>query len=152
MHKHWGRCQHPHEAGEWQGKSRGAPPSAHSVSVFPLNRDRALDEVQAALRHEYKWARSLCCARERSHKLEEGEQHSLSDSSCPGFKISSDSLHSMRAPRGLVHSQYRSGYLSLNRVRMACQVSIDWRENGSRGDAALPESEWNLLLLCHDLG
>lgn len=49
------------------------PPSpAHGVSVFLLNRDRTLDEVQAALRHEYKWARSLCCARERSHKLGKG--------------------------------------------------------------------------------
>ncbi len=90
------------------------PPSAHGVSVFLLNRDRTLDEVQVALRHEYKWARSLCCARERSHKLGEGEHHSLPDFFCPEFKISSDSLRSMRAPRGLVHLMYRNTDLCLN--------------------------------------
>ncbi|KAK5913532.1 hypothetical protein CgunFtcFv8_008055 [Champsocephalus gunnari] len=65
--------------------------SAHGVSVFLLNRERTLDEVQAVMRHEYKWAGSLCCARERSHKLREGEQHSLPDSFSPEFNISSDS-------------------------------------------------------------
>lgn len=35
----------------------------------------------------------------------------------------------------------------LEHVQVACQVSINWRERGSRGDAALPDSEWNLLPL-----
>lgn len=123
--------------------------SAHSVSVFLLNRDRTLDEVQAALCHEYKWARSLCCARERSHKLGEGEQHSLSDSFCPEFKISSDSLHSTRAPRGLC-----APALSLHTSALECGLSgtINWREKKKVAMAALADSHWNLLLLSHDLG
>lgn len=70
-------------------------PPAYGVSVFLLNRERTLDEVQAVLRHEYKWDWSLSCARECSHKLGEGEQHSLPDFFCPEFKISSDNLHSI---------------------------------------------------------
>lgn len=109
-------------------RERRCPPlthfssSAHSVSVFLLNRDRTLDEVQAALCHEYKWAWSLCCARERSHKLGEEEQHSLSDSFCLEFKISSDSLHSTRAPRGLCAPALSLHTSVLECVRVACQV------------------------------
>lgn len=78
-------------------------PPAFGMSVFLLNRGRTLDEVQAALRYEYKWAGSLCCARERRYKLGAGEQHSLPDSFSPGLNISSDSLHRMRAPQGALH-------------------------------------------------
>lgn len=46
--------------------------------------------------------------------LGKGEQHSLPDFFCPEFKISSDSLHSVRAPRGLVHLPYRNTDLCLN--------------------------------------
>lgn len=146
-------CVSIHKRQENDKEREEVPPSsAHGVSVFLLNRDRTLDEVQAALRHEYKWARSLCCARERSHKLGEAEQHSLSDSFCPEFKISSDSLHSTRAPRGLVHLQYRGTYLCLNTSQWPVRLPINWREKRSRGDAALPDSDWNLLLLSYDLG
>lgn len=107
MHKHFAWCQYPQEAEERQGRSGDTcPPPAHGMSVFLLNRDRTLDGMQVALRHEYKWAWNLCCAHERSHKLWEGEPHSLLDLFCLGFKISSDSLDSMRAPRGLLLWQY----------------------------------------------
>ncbi|KAI9515253.1 hypothetical protein NQZ68_026995 [Dissostichus eleginoides] len=71
-------------------ETEAMPPSPPPPILQPTA-DRTLDEVQAAMRHEYKWAGSLCCARERSHKLGEGEQHSLPDFFSPEFKISSDS-------------------------------------------------------------
>ncbi|CAB1427009.1 unnamed protein product [Pleuronectes platessa] len=72
--------------------------NSYGVSVFPLNRDRTLDEAQAALRHEYKWPWSLCCAREPSHKLREREAAQPPHFLCPDFRISSVSLRSTRAP------------------------------------------------------
>lgn len=100
MHRRSGLVSAATRGRRMTGKVRRCPPPAHGVSVFLLNRDRTLDEVRAALCHEYKWAPSLCCARERSHKLWEGERRSLSASFCPEFHISSDSRHGTRAPRG----------------------------------------------------